>query len=76
MILLYFRIVLIFNLLWASRFAAYGSSRRAIRSITFAGFARSVVPLLSLSQNICKKFFILHSSFFILHYLHHLCDKV
>jgi hypothetical protein len=24
-------------------------SRRAIRSITFAGFARSVVPLLSLS---------------------------
>jgi hypothetical protein len=37
--------------IWASRFArASPRSRRAIRSITFAGFTRSVVPLLSLSQ--------------------------
>jgi hypothetical protein len=43
--------------IWASRFAAYGGSRRAIRSITFAPcaslcshFVASVVPLLCASR--------------------------
>jgi hypothetical protein len=38
---------------WASRFAAFGGLRRAIRSITFA-LRASVVPLLSLSHAHCR----------------------
>ncbi len=46
-------------MIWASRFASFARSRRAIRSITF-GLRRfapcpSVVPLLSLSQLFCRK---------------------